>query len=72
MKNHHMGLNYHLPFILLLPLRMLNGPSFQQLINACSGTMVLPRGSYNLPLPAEEELFEVFDSAFANSYFGLS
>jgi len=46
--------------------------SFIPTANACSGIMVLPRGSYDLPLPAEQELFEVYDFAFANSYFGLS
>lgn len=29
--------------------------SFIPTANACSGTMVLPRGSYDLSLPAEEE-----------------
>ena len=33
MKNHLLGLNYNLVFSLLLPLKMINGPLFQQLIH---------------------------------------
>lgn len=40
--------------------------------NTCSVTLTLVRGSSGLPLPKEEELFQVYDTAFCNNYFGLS
>ena len=46
--------------------------SFISKANTCSVTMLLPRGSHDLPLPAEEDLFEVYDAAFSNNYFGLA
>ena len=46
--------------------------SFIPKANTCSKTILLPRGSYTLSLPPEEDLFEVYDSAFSNTYFGLA
>ena len=46
--------------------------SFVPTANTCSKTMFLIRGSHSLNLPAEEDLFDVFDTAFANNYFGLA
>ena len=46
--------------------------SFIPKANTCSVTMLLPRGSHDLPLPAEADLFEVYDAAFSNNYFGLA
>ena len=46
--------------------------SFIPTANTCSATLFLPKGSYDLPLPTEKELFEVYDFAFSNSYFGLA
>ena len=40
--------------------------------NTCSKAMTLPVPSHETPLPAEVELFEVYDYAFCNSYFGLA
>ena len=45
--------------------------SFIPTANTCSATLFLPKGSYDLPLPPEDELFEVYDFAFSNSCFGL-
>ena len=44
-----------------------NGNSFLLQIHAAS-----PVPSHETPLPAEVELFEVYDYAFRNSYFGLA
>ena len=46
--------------------------SFIPQANTCSKTMFLPRGSNSRSLPAEKELFEVYDIAFTNTFFGLS
>ena len=46
--------------------------SFIPKANTCSKTMFLPRGSNSRSLPAEKELFEVYDIAFTNTFFGLS
>lgn len=46
--------------------------SFVPKANTCSKTMFLPRESHCLPLPAEEDLFYVYDAAFSNTYFGLA
>ena len=46
--------------------------SFIPKANTCSKTMFLPRGSNSHSLPAEKELFEVYDIAFTNTFFGLS
>ena len=46
--------------------------SFIPKANTCSKTMFLPIGSHSRSLPAEKELFEVYDIAFTNTFFGLS
>ena len=46
--------------------------SFIPKANTCSKTMFLPRGSNSRSLPAEKKLFEVYDIAFTNTFFGLS
>ena len=46
--------------------------SFIPKANTCSKTMFLPRGSHSRSLPAEKELFEAYDIAFTNTFFGLS
>ena len=46
--------------------------SFIPKANTCSKTMFLPRGSNSRSLPAEKELFEVYDIAFTNTFFRLS
>ncbi|XP_067056135.1 uncharacterized protein [Acropora muricata] len=46
--------------------------SFIPTANTCSATLFLRNWSYDLPLPIEKELFEVYDVAFSNSYFGLA
>ncbi|CAH3176300.1 unnamed protein product, partial [Porites lobata] len=46
--------------------------SFIPKANTCSKTMFLPRGSNSRSLPTEKELFEVYDIAFTNTFFGLS
>ena len=40
--------------------------------NSCSQTLYLPIASFNIPLPDEDELFEVYDHAFKNAFFGLA
>ena len=40
--------------------------------NTCTQTLYLPTGSHDCPLPSEDQLFEVYDSAFVNVYFGLA
>ena len=39
--------------------------------HTCSNTLHLPRGTPNLPLPADGELFKLYDYAFKNAYFGV-
>ena len=38
--------------------------------NTCINLLQLPRPTLSLPLPASEELFNVYDFAFANAFFG--
>ena len=38
--------------------------------NTCANTLCLPRCTNDLLLPSEEQLFNLYDLAFANSYFG--
>lgn len=40
--------------------------------NSCSQTLCLPTASLHCRLPEEEQLFEVYDHAFKNTYFGLA
>lgn len=37
----------------------------------CSNTLDLPRGNAVVPLPSDDELFELYDLAFKNNYFGV-
>ena len=47
--------------------------SFIPKANTCSKAMFLPfRGFHSRSLPAEKELFEFYDIAFTNTFFGLS
>ena len=69
-KNRPLTLNYNLVFNLLLLIK--GSRSFIPKANTCSKTMFLPRGSHSRSLPAEKELFEVYDIAFTNTFFGLS
>jgi hypothetical protein len=39
--------------------------------NTCINRMNLTRGSIENPLPSADVLFNLYDYAFANSYFGL-
>ncbi|XP_028401220.1 uncharacterized protein LOC114533980 [Dendronephthya gigantea] len=38
--------------------------------NTCTNCINLPRPTVNIPLPGSEELFNLFDYAFMNTYFG--
>ena len=38
--------------------------------NTCINVLTLPYGSITIPLPCDEKLFEMFDEAFLNAYFG--
>ena len=38
--------------------------------NTCVNLLQLPRPTANLPLPAPEVLFNMYDFAFANAFFG--
>ncbi|KAL9960243.1 hypothetical protein ACROYT_G033677 [Oculina patagonica] len=44
---------------------------FMPTSHACSNTLDLPRGNAVLLLPSDNELFELYDLAFKNSYFGF-
>lgn len=39
--------------------------------NTCINCLKIPRASFQRPLPRKEFLFNLYDFAFANSYFGL-
>ena len=45
--------------------------AFLPTANTCSQTLNLLTGSHDIPVPSEEDLFEVYDYAFKNDYFGL-
>ena len=38
--------------------------------NTCVNRLCLPRPSMGVPLPKEDELFNMYDLAFSNTYFG--
>ena len=40
------------------------------LLLTCANTLSLPRRTNDLLLPSEEQLFNLYDLAFANAYFG--
>ncbi|CAB3980212.1 leucine-rich repeat-containing DDB_G0290503 isoform X1 [Paramuricea clavata] len=44
--------------------------SFIPTSNTCANVLHLPCPSNQIPLPTEEKLFEVYDMAFCNAYFG--
>ena len=44
--------------------------NFLPTANTCSQALRLPIGSLNIPIPSEDDLFEVYDHAFKNDYFG--
>ncbi|XP_029195689.2 uncharacterized protein LOC114961227 [Acropora millepora] len=46
-------------------------PTSHTCSNTCSNSLDLPRGNEVLPLPSDNELFELYDLAFKNNYFGL-
>lgn len=39
--------------------------------NTCINNIKLPRSSYDIELPSEEELFALYDYAFLNTFYGL-
>ena len=59
------------PCIQFVPASTSSKWSFIPTANTCSTTMLLPRGSNDLALPDEGDLFAVYDTAFTNTYFGL-
>lgn len=44
--------------------------SFLPTANTCIGCLRLPRPSLEKPLPDTADLFEIYDLAFMNTYFG--
>ena len=44
--------------------------SFLPLAHTCSNILELPRGTRKYPLPSADKLFELYDLAFSQSYFG--
>ena len=44
--------------------------SFLPTANTCSQILNLPTGSHDIAIPSEEDLFEIYDHAFKNDYFG--
>ena len=49
---------------------VLPGRGFLPMANTCINCLKIPRGSHDIPLPSEEDLFDLYDCAFLNSYFG--
>lgn len=47
------------------------GISFLPTANTCSNSMTLPRPSSELEIPADDKLFDLYDYAFLNTYYGL-
>ena len=45
--------------------------SFMPTANTCINRLKIPRASFRQSLPPKEFLFNLYDHAFANSYFGL-
>lgn len=39
--------------------------------NTCINSLKLPRGTLEIKLPADEELFSLYDYAFLNTFYGL-
>ena len=46
--------------------------NFLPTANTCVNRLNLPRPSSQVPLPAADVLFNLYDYAFCNSYYGLS
>lgn len=44
---------------------------FMPTSHTCSNTLDLPRGNAVVPLPSDDELFELYDLAFKDNYFGI-
>ena len=44
--------------------------SFIPVANTCSNSLNLPHGSQSASLPEQSRLFELFDYAFLNTFFG--
>ena len=60
-----LGFSYH-PFITFVEA----GKSFLPTANTCINCLKLVRPTLSKPLPSEDALFQCFDYAFANAYFG--
>ena len=43
---------------------------FTPTAHTCGNVLSLPRGTRELPLPAQEKLFSIYDMAFSQDYFG--
>ena len=44
---------------------------FTPTAHTCSNTLGLPTESRVLPVPPEEDLFQLYDMAFKNTHFGI-
>ncbi|XP_061171879.1 uncharacterized protein LOC133181380 [Saccostrea echinata] len=51
--------------------KMREDHSFIPTANTCINSLKLPRGSLEINLPKDEELFPLFDYAFLNTFYGL-
>ena len=59
------------PSILFVPASDVSEWAFVPQANTCANTLFLPvRSQEQIPLPSQEKLFEVYDFAFVNAYFG--
>lgn len=45
--------------------------SFIPTANTCRNSMTLPRPTHETSLPADDQLFSLYDYAFLNAYYGL-
>ena len=57
-------------FCLIVLLNVFQVAVYLLTAHTCSNALVLPIGFLMTPLPEEQELFQVFDLAFANTHFG--
>ena len=53
-------------------LQFIESACFLPTANTCINRMNLTRGSIENPLPSADIIFNLYDYAFANSYFGLT
>ena len=44
--------------------------SFLPIANTCINAMILPSPTLEISIPPDEKLFDLYDCAFLNSYFG--